>query len=75
MTAIYTTTQTFISDKETDYIVANAPSSTGTLILEYAVASEWASAGEIFAGEAKAIKTKKGEIRLNVTGSVTYTVY
>ena len=75
MTAVYTTTQTFTDSGEVEYIVANAPSSTGTLALEYAVSNEWASAGEIFAGEAKVVKTKRGAVRFTVTGTVTYTVY
>ena len=76
MSRVYNSTQTFEFDREGEYIVANAPSSTGTLALEYAVGNEWALAGTIAAGEAKVLKVKYGgSIRLSVTGSVNYTLY
>jgi len=75
MTATYTTTETFTSGSETEYIVANAPSSAGTLTLEYAVDNEWALAGEILSGEARVVKVKRGAVRFTVAGAVKYTVY
>ena len=75
MSNVYTDTREFNLSLQDQYVIANAPSSTGTLELQVKVGDEWSTVGAIAAGEAKAVVGKRTFIRLLVTGAVKYAFY